>query len=181
MKDEAYARLFADKPKEKLISRLCTDKKQITSLSKHLSNMELNLKRAETDRAKARFERNTIEEANRNLAELLFKYGARPKHLLVTYLRKDCKRCKWSTHYDTMIDDNPYVCECEDNWYESECEWETVTETLAFYDFEISGETLTGILGSFADVEYDVIRVEDMDTGKVLYENKEQEAEDGQG
>ena len=139
--------------------------------------METKYRRSDSDRAKAIFEKATVDEANRNLAELLFKYGARPRHLLVTYLRKDCKNCKWSTQYST-IDDNSYVCENGDNWYESDCEWETVTETLSFYTFEISGETLTGILGDFSNEQYDIIRVEDMDTGKVFYEREEDDEED---
>lgn len=109
-------------------------------------------------------ERNIVKE-NETLKEIIEENGIRPHKLLVTYIERDCENCGNNGYYTGEWD-------CQGCGYiEGFGSWEKVVETISFYSYRIDEERLTGITSGFVDADFEVVRVEDANTGKVLYEN----------
>lgn len=113
-----------------------------------------------------------IVKENEILKEILEENGIRPHRLLVTYIDVNCEHCENNGFYD-----GEWNCEgCGHlEWHGN---FERYIETFSFYSYRIDEERLRGITSGFDEADFEVLRVEDANTGKVLYENEQVDEED---
>lgn len=106
-------------------------------------------------------------KANDNLRKLLELNGIRPTRLRVTYVARSCIGC-------------PYVkdAECRLSWDECDYGWENVVETISYYDYKIEGGYLAGITSTFENTGLSVLKVVDVNSEEVLYEEEQDEGDE---
>lgn len=103
-----------------------------------------------------------LAQANKRLKKLLAEEGVEIKKLIVQFI-------------DTNFDDECDGCgaygykNCEECEYRHE---ENIVGTFSFYTWHIHDGHLSGITKTFEDVDLEVVRIIDDNTGSVLYQTE---------
>lgn len=110
----------------------------------------------------------TVEEQNKCLAEILQANGIRPKMLEISYTTNNCEQC---AKYNALEDE---CC----GYIDVDCEYKSVTETIAFYVYKIDDGTISGITNNFERIGLDAIEIREFETGRLIYRYEEEDEEE---
>lgn len=162
---------FKSKGVDWCASKLYDARKENEALraSEHRHQIELYQSRHEKD------EVNTLKTINNRMAQLLIENGIRPVRLRITYRDRDCEHCE---NYDDRDDINFDCMGCGQEYSDGRVYYNNeiiTTTTEPFYSYELSGNKLAGITGLFQSKNYNVVKVVDLNTNDVLFEEKEEE------
>ncbi len=120
-------------------------------------------------------EAKLLKKVNVRIAKLLEENGIRPVRLRITYKDCDCKHCENNGY---IYGEDAWDCQgCGEEidgeiWRNKEI---TVTETEPFYSYQLSGNKLAGITGTFEANDYsEVIKIVDLSTNEVLFEERKE-------
>lgn len=122
-----------------------------------------------------------VKAINERMATLLIENGIRPVRLRITYRDCDCEHCENNGNIEGQ-EWGCYFCGT-DEYGDGEIFREKeiiITTTESFYSYELAGNKLAGITGLFEAKDYDVIKVVDINTNEVLYEQKDSDEEEQQ-
>lgn len=160
---EDYFKAYAEKSPEWLI-------KQLFEARYKLHEANENYERAvhEAYRHDARYDEDKLlREANARLADVLQLNGIRPKRLEITYRETYCRQLSVYSEY---------ICEESACDICDECVTGTFIESFSVYDYAISDEgVLEAIDYKMQGVEREVIKVVDVETGRIIYQRMEEE------
>ena len=114
----------------------------------------------------------TVKRQNECLAEILQTNGIRPKMLEISYITNNCEQC---AKYNALEDE---CC----GYIDVDCEYKSVTETIAFYAYKIDDGTISGITNDFEKIGIDdAIEIREFETGRLIYKYEEEDEEDEEG
>lgn len=161
---EDYFNDYADKTPEWLIKQLFEARYRLHKEKDAIYRMSRNYYIHSAHDAEEGF----IRQTNRRLADVLQRNGIRPRKLEITYRESYCRPYRDSL--DDEFCQDP-LCEVCDGFITGD-----FIETFEVYDFVISDE---GRFEAFdyklQDVEREVTKVVDAETGRVIYQRQEAE------
>lgn len=158
---EDYFKVYADKSPEWLIKQLF-----VARCRAHEAKNRVDKLLHEFYRRESRYDEDKLlREANARLADVLQLNGIRPKKLEITYRETYCRQLSVYSEY---------ICEESECDICDECVTGTFIESFSVYDYAISDEgVLNAIDYKMQGVEREVIKVVDVETGRVIYQRME--------
>lgn len=113
-----------------------------------------------------------IKTANKNMAKVIQDNGIRPTHLTVKYMTNDCKSCPYEPGPGQDAE------ECNRTQWEEACPLTSGAVSRGFYFYEVDDEGFDGITSLFESANYDAVKVINDNTGEVIYERGEYDADE---
>lgn len=140
----------------------CANKYYIADERNKKANKELAMLRSQVGNRNAFY---AIKKANENMQNVLLEYGARPVHLTIEYVERDCKICPYGTY-----ESDSKGWECLDEYNEHICPYTGCVVSQGFWTYFINDDGFEGISSTFERKNYSALRVTNDTTGNVIYE-----------
>ena len=160
-KKEKFREKWMSKGIDDAVNRLWTLQSELNQLANSCKEIRKNAEINEVIACRLRVE-------NERLKDVLQENGIRPKRLLVEYFKEDCENCDHSYYEDY----NTPQCGAEENWEGEECTYKKVIETMSFYTYQIDDDELWGINSDFEEANFDVVKITDENTGRVVFKGE---------